>query len=532
MKLFNIFAKKEKDIEEKAQTSPDKFLNSEIGTITQPFVTPRFNRQVAVQSYLTSGYFSAAIDINVAEAANGCLKLYARKSKNGVKNKFNTVKNTDTKQNKYLNGKMDYKPSMDVSSKILNCSDNFELVQNHPITDLFIKANPYQSAYQFFYDVFSSLEITGDAFIHVVVRPDGKPIQLYVLQSQSVDIVPGKPGSAQLVEKYIYKKDQGSPVEYSADEILHIQYSSPSSIWYGRGKIEKGWESYQLNKFSHQYQTALYANHAVPSYILINKSGQSDTNKRLFKGMKSLFRGPRKAGGVYSIDGDVSIESVAFKPKDLSDIKFTVQEIAAVTGVPLNKLVGNDQTKANTAGQDITWLRSTILPMMTLVAGALTEDLLKRYGIRDGDAFLAFDSPVPEDRVEQRLDHEMWVKSGIKSADEVRVEIGEEARGGTADELLFNGQPLGMSNQPTEEQTNALFKNDKRLKVKLDDIIKDIAKANTLNVDSMTEKLEDMKHNLDVVSAKALKVQPPIEICVSELFEKEFELEEEPAEKE
>ena len=503
MRILDFFRGKKGKVETevKEETSPDKYINSEIEVVRDFKNTPRFNREVAVQSYMTSGLFAAAIDINVNAASNGCLRLYARTSKNGQKNRFKTKSNPDKYQKEYMKGLLSDKPGQEVLCKILNCDEDFEIVTNHPVSELFAKANPLQSPYQFFSSIYLNLWVTGDAYIHVVSLPDGKPSQLYVLQSQDVEVVPGKKGSGQLVSGYKYKENKGQTVWYPEDEIIHIKTYNPDSIWYGRGVIQKGWESYQLNKFSHEYQIALYQNDAVPSYLLINKSGNSISKKRFWKAATNLNRGPRRKGNGMAVDGDVEIRTVAFAPKDLSDITFTVQEIAAVTGVPLNKLVGNDQTKANTQGQDLTWLRQTIMPMMKTVASSLSENLLKRYNIEDGDAFLAYDSIVEEDREQRRLDHESWVKNAIKSPDEIRAELGMDERGNEADILYFNGNKLGENkNLPNPVPEKAISDDN--------NIIKSIESKN----DEMKEKIDTLVS--DLMEKQVKEERPPISINI------------------
>ena len=169
MKLFKKRGKKE----EKMVTDFDKYINSEIGTITTDFILPKFNRQVAVNAY--EGYWAAAIDYNVNAAASGIIRLFAKVSNNGQKCLFDTTKHKSIYQRDYIEGKTVDKPSQNAQYKIMDSREDFEIVQGHPITDLFTRANPYQSTYQFFYQVYLNLEICGDAFIHVVSYPDGTP---------------------------------------------------------------------------------------------------------------------------------------------------------------------------------------------------------------------------------------------------------------------------------------------------------------------------------------------------------------------
>jgi HK97 family phage portal protein len=466
----------------KQVTDNKKIINAEVGIVKTDFVMPRFNRRIAVNSY--TGYWAAAIDINAQAAASGTMHLHSKiRNNRGQKCLYSTVKHPDPRQRDYMKGILQDKPSSSIQMKQVSSLENYEIVQGHPVSDLLISANPMQSTYQLYLDIFLALEITGDCFLFVVSNTDGTPAQLYVLQSQFMDIIPARVGGDKLVSHYEYNRGKGLITRFEEDEIIHIKYPNPSSIWYGMGKIEKGWQSFLLNKFSHEYAIALYANHAVPSYLLVNKSGQSVSKKRWFKNMVNGNRGPTRAGKVLAADADISIETLAFKPADMQETKLTTTEIAAISGCPLNLLIGSDAVKANGIEQNVSHLRNTVHPMMKIVASTLSEQLLWRYGIEQADAFLAFDNPVPSDMAHQLKSDEVYSKTGILTPNEIRIGLGKEPVGEEGDVLYFNGSELGktpdpvanpfeMANENTEDEDEA-----KKMAVvmgELDSIIKSI----------------------------------------------------------
>jgi len=495
-KIFDYF---KNENGQKMVTNSDKIINSEIGTISQPYIMPRFNRNLACEAY--EGYWSAALDYNANAAANGIIRLYSKTSSNGKKCLFNTKKHKDIYQNKFINGQLEDKPSAEVMYKNMDSQEDFEIVQGHPVTKLFRRANPTQSTFQLFFDIFINLEIYGDAFIHVVSFSDGTPSQLYVLSSKDIDIVPGRPNSGKLVEGYRYKNTDGNPQYYPEDEIIHIKYYNPKSIFWGMGKIEKGWQSYILNKCSHEYQTALYANNAVPSYLLINKSGNSVSKKRFMKKMRSFNKGAANAGNVMGVDGDIDVKTVAFAPKDLSDVTLTVQEIASVSGCPLTVLVGNDQTKSNTKDGNISWKRYVVLPMMNLVASSLSEGLLWRYGIDDGDAYLSFDNPVPEDREQKLKENDTYLQNGTLTINEVRSSLGRDLGDDTLDKHYYKGILVGDTTFNSSEQGKNVDVIDIELREKIDKLIEITVDANNNKdlKDNIKSSINNSREDLDSI---------------------------------
>ena len=186
--------------------------------------------------------------------------------------------------------------------------------------------------------------------------------------------------------------------------------------------------------------------------------------------MKLLNRGAKNRGNVLAVDADIEIKTVAFKPRDLGDINYNIQEIAAISGCPINKLIGNDNIKANSEEQNVAWLRGTITPIQNLIASTLSENLLYRYDISDGDAFLAFDSVIPEDLEQKRKLHETYKTIGVMTTNEIRSDLGLDPIE-NGDELESPTPPTPTSDDSNDDKTL-----DSELKQKLDIIIQDLNK--------------------------------------------------------
>ena len=107
----------------------------------------------------------------------------------------------------------------------------------------------------------------------------------------------------------------------------------------------------------------------------------------------------------------------------IGDSERVLEEIAAGFGVPISKLLTNNPNRANAEVANRSWLRDTILPYCQMDEEKLNEKLLPMYGIED-DAFLAYDNPVPEDKVFQLNRRTRYVAAGIMTINEARREEG------------------------------------------------------------------------------------------------------------
>jgi hypothetical protein len=89
------------------------------------------------------------------------------------------------------------------------------------------------------------------------------------------------------------------------------------------------------------------------------------------------------------------------------------------------------------------WRETTIAPICRMDEETLNSRLLPMFGIHE-DAYLAYDNPVPENRVADSAERSVAVAGGWRTPNEARLEEGYEAlETPHADMLHVNGLPLG-----------------------------------------------------------------------------------------
>ena len=106
-------------------------------------------------------------------------------------------------------------------------------------------------------------------------------------------------------------------------------------------------------------------------------------------------------------------------------------------------LKANDPNLASAKQGFQTWRESTILPLLRMDEEELNQSLVPLFGL-EGDAFLAYDNPVPEDEQFQLTRRTALVAGGILTINEARAEEGlEPVDDPLASTPLVNGAPLG-----------------------------------------------------------------------------------------
>jgi HK97 family phage portal protein len=286
------------------------------------------------------------------------------------------------------------------------------------------------------------MELCGNAYLHVVMdKALGVPSEIFTMPAQNVTILPGK---TELIEAYLYGTDRNSMQRFELDEIIHFKRPNPRNLYYGLGKVEAAYGAIQQSQAAHIQDLSFLENMSRPDYAAIVKGGASEASMRRFEeSMRSLHQGTRKSGRMVTISGDIQLMPLNFPSKDLTGRDDIVEEISACFGVPVSMLKANDPNLASAQAGYSMWRETTIAPICRMDEETLNSRLLPLFGIHE-DAYLAYDNPVPENRVADSAERSVAVAGGWRTPNEARLEEGYEAlETPHADMLHVNGLPLG-----------------------------------------------------------------------------------------
>ena len=383
----------------------------------------------------------AAANLNAVAVASTPLRLYVRTRPSG--DKLWKTARVSRRTKAYLAGDRTHAPSMYTLRKAAEYGDEYEVVTDqHPILELLSKVNPYQNGYDATVLRVLYTELTGNAYLHPVIdQVTNRPVELWTMPSQYVEVIPGK---EKFIDGYLYGATREQRKFFAPDEVIHFKRPNPADLYYGIGKVEAAWGAAQMNAASHEMDLAFFENKARPDYLLSVKADASPEElERLEVQIDEKLRGSRRTGRFLTATADIDLKPLSFPPKDLAGRETIVEEIAAVFGVPVSMLKANDPNLASAQSGYQMWREATILPMLRMDEEVLNQNLIPLFGLED-DAFLAYDSPVIEDRRIELEERRTAVAGGWRTANEARNEEGREAIDDpNADRLLINGQPLG-----------------------------------------------------------------------------------------
>ena len=442
MALLDFFRRRRPDLTTKAVYDDSKFIQSSISILDNAAgrgKLPPFSMQRSVLSFESWVY--AAAMLNAQAASSVPLRLYVRTDAQGPQ-KFWRTRKVSRARKAYLIGDSERKPSPSVMKSAATAGDFEEVVDAHPILELLRKANQYEDGFSQSVMRMLYMELCGNAYLHVIMdKALGVPSEIYTVPAQNVTILPGK---TELVEAYLYGVNRNEMQRFELDEIIHFKRPNPRNLYYGLGKVEAAYGAIQQSQAAHIQDLSFLENMSRPDYAAIVKGGASEASMRRFEeSMRSLHQGTRKSGRMVTISGDIQLMPLNFPSKDLTGRDDIVEEISACFGVPVSMLKANDPNLASAQAGYSMWRETTIAPICRMDEETLNSRLLPMFGIHE-DAYLAYDNPVPENRVADSAERSVAVAGGWRTPNEARLEEGYEAlETPHADMLHVNGLPLG-----------------------------------------------------------------------------------------
>jgi HK97 family phage portal protein len=411
----------------KAQQTPERYLESAVSVVRAP--TPEivehrpFNPQAGVLSFASWVY--AAARINAAAVAQLPLRLYVRE---GATDIWRT-RDVPKRRKDYLVGMHDAKPSRAVRMKSADWGDHWqEVVEAHPVLEVLSNGSPNDVGINNLFLTMVYLQLTGNAYWHPIIGPLDVPVELWQMPPQWTWVIPAEPSSERLVDAYMFGRNRAEWRRFETDEVLHFKSPNPVNLYYGMGWVEAGWNVVQQNDAGHEMDLTGLRNHQRPDYLVVMKSGVAPAAQDRFEQkIRERLRGRGRSGEFLSITGDVDIKPMSWPPKDLRGREEIVEEIAAVSGVPVSMLRANDPNLASARTGYAMWRESTVQYWATMIEEHLNELLLPLFGLDQNDAVLAFDSAVPADEEAMLRRVTALHASGIMRRDEARSEFGLHA---------------------------------------------------------------------------------------------------------
>lgn len=387
-----------------------------------------------------------------------------------------------------------------------------EEIFDHPLLDLLSKVNDITTKFDHFSMTQQYLELTGEAPWYLDKDSQGNIENILLLRPDKLSIIYSK-DKDNIIEgyRYLINEEQSTYKDIPADDLILLRYPDPVKPLTGTGPLKAASVTVDVDTFSEEWNKNFFYNSAAPDAVLEADGQLTETQfKRLRTQWKQRFQGIANNFKMAILEGGIKYSSITPKHTDMDFMeqqKFTRDKIFGIFRVPKAILAQTDGVNlANAKVSEQIFSRWTIQPKMQKMIEQLNEFLVPYYG---EDIFLDFESPVKEDREQNRLDNESGIKNGYLTPNEVRTEIGkDEMDGGDDLYMAFNMQPIAgrEENEEVPEKALDVRYRHKRGKPKTDKkaLAKDIKELATAIVKNGNSEKEPTEKQMGEIFWKGL----------------------------
>ena len=265
----------------------------------------------------------------------------------------------------------------------LVCQDAERRYEAHPVLSLIKRPNGVQGRAELFEALYAQLLLSGDGYVEAVSGELGLPIELHILRSERMTVVPGQDGWPIAFDYSVGAKKHRFNVGAGTSPICHVKSFHPQDDHYGFSPMQAAAAALDVHNSASRWSKALLDNAARPSGAIVYKGADGQGNlaadqyDRLLTEMESYHQGAANAGRPMLLEGGLDWKPMGFSPSDMEFQKTkesAAREIALAFGVPPMLLgIPGDATYSNYAEANRAFYRLTVLPLATRVTAAIAH---------------------------------------------------------------------------------------------------------------------------------------------------------------
>lgn len=250
----------------------------------------------------------------------------------------------------------------------------------HPVLDLMMRPNGGQGRAELLETLYGQILLTGNGYVEAV-GDEGLPLELHVLRSERISVVPGSDGWPVAYVYSVGGQKHRFDLTDGSVPICHVKSFHPQDDHYGLSPIHAAASAMDVHNSASRWSKALLDNAARPSGAIIFQGGDGmlspEQYDRLVVELETHHQGARNAGRPMLLEGGLDWKPMGFSPSDMEFQKTkeaAAREIALAFGVPPMLLgIPGDATYANYAEANRAFYRLTVLPLANRVAAALAH---------------------------------------------------------------------------------------------------------------------------------------------------------------
>jgi HK97 family phage portal protein len=308
-----------------------------------------------------------------------------------------------------------------------------EEIDNHPLTKLWTRPNPYYSGRLMMQPGSISFNWNGNAYFRKIRNGQKQVIQMYYEPHWTIR--PIRASGTEFISYYqLWRNNKWDDVPL--EDVIHIRYGlDPENPMLGLSPLASILREVYTDNAAARYASAMMRNLGVPGMIVTPKDGDTDLGdvNRLKAELKQLTTGDNRGDPLlYSTPLDIVFPQIdPEKMNTRENRKITEERISGVLGVPAIVAglgAGLDRsTFANMGEAREMAYESNIIPTQALWADELNTQLLNELGDPETE-FVDWDySAVRVLQDDENAKAVKWAtlfKGGIAKRSEARADLG------------------------------------------------------------------------------------------------------------
>lgn len=260
----------------------------------------------------------------------------------------------------------------------------WEAVGDHPVQLLVNNPNRLTDRYKFVESVVSFLLLDGNTFIIHFPPGKGLPDSLHVVRKNFIKPVRGE--KTNNLEGWVYNpshggQEAGNSIPLEIEDVTHVAFWNPNDSVMGASPIKAGNIPITTDYEAAKYNKVFFDQGAVPGGVLHTDQRLS---RQAFERIKQQFEARHEGGAnahkVAVLEQGLKYAQMGLSHKDMEfmDLReFNESRILQVFGMKKTILSVNKNLNRATAKEEKKdWWTGTNIPLMKLVASALTRGLL------------------------------------------------------------------------------------------------------------------------------------------------------------
>lgn len=381
--------------------------------------------------------------------------------------------------------------------QIKNSQGDVEEIYDDPFLDLIQRPNATQTQKEFMKLAVSYFLLAGETFWYLYRNTPGAiPESMVNMRPDNVNILVSK-GNSEIIG-YEFVKADGSIVSIAKEDVLHIKNIDPTNITRGVGIVRPATQRIITEKEASRHQAATFKNQGRPDIAVFTSSDlDEDSIEEARTRWEKAFGGNKGSQVAFFGDNTKSLQVLNTNPKEMDFINtqnFLRDDILASLRIPKAMITSDDVNLANSKTARVNYIKEACLPVLDSFIDIINNKFLNDM---DQDRFMAYESPVNEDREILLAEATQLKDKGIITIDEARSLMNYPAIEGG--DTLAPAQSGVLTMSMKMKNTN-IKKIAKSVLVKRPILIKKF-KA----VDAVTKMIEEEKKSVAVKSVRRSK---------------------------